>query len=96
MDGWWTIFRSGMWKLNYLLSGEVRKRYYDDMLPLLRQTMDEVMGDTEYYNLAYIGTKPNARGKGYAKRLIQDMADKVFSLFYCHSGETAPTAPELD
>lgn len=77
MDDWWTIFRSGMWRLYYQLGAEGRKRYYEDVLPLLHETMDEVMGDREYYYLAYIGTKPSARGKGYAKKLIMDMATKV-------------------
>ncbi|KAL7916030.1 hypothetical protein GGI35DRAFT_16168 [Trichoderma velutinum] len=77
MDDWWTIFRSGMWRLYYQLGSEGRKRYYEDVLPLLHDTMDEVMGDREYYYLAYIGTKPSARGKGYAKKLIMDMAAKA-------------------
>ncbi|KAH0531957.1 hypothetical protein TsFJ059_000715 [Trichoderma semiorbis] len=77
MDDWWTIFRSGMWRLYYQLGSEGRKRYYEDVLPLLHETMDEVMGDREYYYLAYIGTKPSARGKGYAKKLIMDMAAKA-------------------
>ncbi|KAH6607526.1 hypothetical protein Trco_003839 [Trichoderma cornu-damae] len=77
MDDWWTIFRSGMWRLYYQLGSESRKRYYEDVLPLLHETMDEVMGKREYYYLAYIGTKPSARGKGYAKKLILDIVAKA-------------------
>lgn len=79
MDDWWTIFRSGMWRLYYQLSPEGRKRYYDEMIPLLHHTKQEVMGerDDDCYYLVYIGTKPNARGRGYAGRLILEMIVKV-------------------
>ncbi|KAK5998567.1 putative N-acetyltransferase [Cladobotryum mycophilum] len=77
LDGWWTLFRSGMWRLYYQLSPEGRRRVFDDVFPLLHDTMEEVMDDREFYYLAYIGTKPNARGKGYAKKLIEDMNEKA-------------------
>lgn len=35
MDDWWTIFRSGMWKLKFKLSSEGRKRWFDEFLPKL-------------------------------------------------------------
>ncbi|KAK6705786.1 hypothetical protein SNK05_009665 [Fusarium graminearum] len=79
MDDWWTSIRSGMWKLNYQLSAEGRRRYYDEMLPVLDQTKVEVMGqrDKDSYYLVYIGTKPNAQGRGYAGKLIRDMVAKA-------------------
>lgn len=79
MDDWWTVLRSGMWRLYYQLSAEGRKRYYDEMLPVLHHTKEEVMGerDDDCYYLVYIGTKPNARGRGYASKLLMDMMDKV-------------------
>ncbi|KAF4981991.1 hypothetical protein FZEAL_2301 [Fusarium zealandicum] len=79
MDDWWTALRSGMWRLYYQLSTEGRRRYYDEMLPVLDQTKQEVMGerDKDCYYLVYIGTKPNARGKGYAGKLIRDMVTKA-------------------
>lgn len=79
MDDWWTSIRSGMWKLNYQLSAEGRRRYYDEMLPILDQTKVEVMGqrDKDSYYLVYIGTKPNAQGRGYAGKLIRDMVAKA-------------------
>ncbi|KAJ2892791.1 putative gcn5-related n-acetyltransferase-like protein [Zalerion maritima] len=79
MDDWWTIMRSGMWKLYYQLSSEGRRRYYDEMLPLLHRTKQEIMGDRDddCYYLVYIGTKPRCRGQGYGKRLINDMLDKA-------------------
>lgn len=79
MDDWWTSLRSGMWKLYYQLSAEGRRRYYDEMLPVLDQTKEDIMGERneECYYLVYIGTKPNAQGRGYAGKLIRDMVAKV-------------------
>ncbi|KAF5027792.1 hypothetical protein F66182_91 [Fusarium sp. NRRL 66182] len=79
MDDWWTVLRSGMWRLYYQLSAEGRRRYYDEMLPVLNQTKEEVMGerDRDCYYLVYIGTKPNAQGKGYAGKLIRNMVAKA-------------------
>lgn len=79
MDDWWTSLRSGMWKLYYQLSAEGRRRYYDEMLPVLDQTKEDIMGERneECYYLVYIGTKPNAQGRGYAGKLIRDMVAKA-------------------
>lgn len=79
MDGWWTTLRSGMWRLYYQLSAEGRRRYYDELMPLLHDTKLDVMGerDNDCYYLVYLGTKPSARGRGYARALIEDMAIKV-------------------
>ncbi|KAI1058819.1 hypothetical protein NW752_006543 [Fusarium irregulare] len=77
MDDWWTSIRSGLWKLSYQLSAEGRRRYYDEMLPVLDQTKLEVMGERDHYYLVYIGTKPNAQGRGYAGKLIRDMVAKA-------------------
>jgi GNAT superfamily N-acetyltransferase len=78
-DDWWTMLRSGMWRLYYQLSAEGRNRYYNELIPVLHHTKEEVMGerDNDCYYLVYIGTKPNARGKGYASKLILDMMAKV-------------------
>jgi ribosomal protein S18 acetylase RimI-like enzyme len=45
--------------------------------------MDEVMGDrvNDCYYLVYIGTKPSARGRGYASKLMRDMIAKVLPTF---------------
>lgn len=83
MDDWWTLLRSGQWRLWYQLSAEGRQRYYNEMLPLLHHTKAEVLGehDDNAYYLVYLGTKPHARGRGYARKLIQTMIDRVcFSL----------------
>lgn len=75
------MLRSGMLKLYFQLPQEGRRRYYKEMLPLLTRTKQEVMGDRDddCYYLVYIGTKPHARGKGYAGKLLRHMMRKV-----CH------------
>lgn len=82
MDDWWTILRSGMWRLYFQLSAEGKKRYYEELLPLLHNTKKEVLGerDSEAYYLVYLGTKPNGRGRGYARKLIEHMTQKVVML----------------
>lgn len=79
MDDWWTVLRSGMWRLYFQLSTEGRARYYDELLPLLHHTKAEVLGerDDNAYYLVYLGTKPHARGRGYARKLLQAMIDRV-------------------
>lgn len=49
------------------------------MLPLLTKTKTDVMRekDDDSYYLVYIGTKPNARSRGYATKLLQHMIRKV-------------------
>lgn len=78
-DGWWTVLRSGLWRMYYTLSAEGRRRYFDELLPLLHRTKVEVMGprDADCYYLVYLGTKPKARGRGYARKLIEDMVRVV-------------------
>ncbi|KAG4443204.1 hypothetical protein IFR05_001346 [Cadophora sp. M221] len=75
MDDLWTILRSGMWRLWYKLSSEGKTRFYDEFLPLLHDTKHSVMGarDDDSYYLVYLGSKPSARGKGYARKLIEHM-----------------------
>jgi hypothetical protein len=79
MDDWWTILRSGMWRLLYKLSSEGKTRFYQEFLPLLHDTKHQVMGarDDDSYYLVYLGSKKSARGKGYAKKLIEHMTAQV-------------------
>lgn len=46
---------------------------------MLHDTLGEVMGERSHdcYYLVYIGTKPSARGRGYASKLMKDMIMKV-------------------
>lgn len=97
MDDLLTIFRSGMWRLNYQLSPEGKKRFFTEFLPLLHDTKSYVMGarDDESWYLVYIGTKPSARGKGYAKKLIThvtDMCDREGRACYLESSNPANPA----
>ncbi|KAK4126125.1 hypothetical protein N657DRAFT_294085 [Parathielavia appendiculata] len=75
LDGWWTQLRSGMWRLYFQLSPEGKKRYFQEILPLLHDTKADVLGDRDddAWYLVYLGTKPNSQGRGYAARLLQDM-----------------------
>jgi ribosomal protein S18 acetylase RimI-like enzyme len=73
IDDWWTILRSGIWRLLFKLSREGWIRFYKEFLPLLHDTKQRVLRerDGKSYYLVYLGTKPSARGKGYAKKLIE-------------------------
>lgn len=73
MDDYMTIFRSGMWRLNYRLSTEGKRRFFNEFLPLLHDTMHATLGDreNEAWYLVYIGTRPSGRGKGHARKLIE-------------------------
>lgn len=79
MDDFCTIIRSGMWRLNYKLSKEGKKRFFDEFLPLLHDTKHDVMGDRDdkSWYLVYIGTKKEARGKGLARKLIEYVTNIV-------------------
>lgn len=79
MDDWLTILRSGMWRLQFKLSAEGRKRFFDEFLPLLHDAKEEVMGDrdSDSWYLVYIGTKVASRGKGYARKLIEQVTNRL-------------------
>lgn len=76
MDDLLTIFRSGMWRLNYKLSAEGKKRFFNEFLPLLHDVKASVLGprDDQAWYLVYIGCRPSARGKGYARKLIDHIS----------------------
>jgi len=73
IDDWFTILRSGMWRLGWKLSKEGRIRFFDEFLPLLAHSKQEVLGERNRnsWYLNYIGTKAEARGRGYARKLIE-------------------------
>ena len=81
IDDWLTSFRSGMWRLEYgwKFSPEAHTRYFKEFVPLLHRTKHEVLGprEDESWYLVYIGTKPESRGKGYAKALIEAVTREV-------------------
>lgn len=82
MDDRMTMFRSGMWTLNLKLSRDGRRRFHTEFLPLLHHTKSEVLRDldNDSWYLVYIGTKPGAQGRGYARRLIEYVTEQVSDL----------------
>ena len=90
MDDFVTIFRSGMWRLNYKLSAEGKQRFFSEFLPLLHESKHSALGgrDSDSWYLVYIGCRPSARGKGYARKLIDHvtcMADREGRACYLES-----------
>jgi ribosomal protein S18 acetylase RimI-like enzyme len=79
MDDLWTIFRSGMWRLNYRLSAEGKRRFFNEFLPLLHDAKHATMGDRDddSWYLVYIGTKPSGRGKGHCRKLIEHVTKQA-------------------
>lgn len=79
MDDWYTMLRSGMWRLHFQLSSEGKKRFFDEFLPLLHSTKQEVMADrdAECWYLVYLGTKLASRQKGYARKLVEHITRRV-------------------
>src|SRR4051812_36343423 len=79
MDDMWTILRSGMWRLNYRLSSEGKRRFFNEFLPLLHDVKHGVLGerDDESWYLVYLGTRPSAQGKGYARKLIEHVTKQA-------------------
>ncbi|KAI9652728.1 MAG: hypothetical protein M1831_006621 [Alyxoria varia] len=78
IDSLITFLFSGLWRLYYKLSREGRQRFFREFCPLLHDTKHEVLGaihDPQSYYLVYVGTKPSARGKGYAGKLIKATTD---------------------
>lgn len=79
MDDWLTIFRSGMWRLQYKLSREGKMRFFNEFLPLLHEAKTAALGprDNEAWYLVYIGTRSDSRGKGYCRKLIEHVTKQV-------------------
>ena len=98
MDDWLTILRSGLWRLKYKLSSEGKARFFDEFLPLLHKTKHEVLGDRdeETWYLVYIGTKEESRGKGLARRLIENVTQKVCWVLAQGSAQSANMIKQLD
>ena len=94
MDDFLTILRSGMWRLNYRLSTEGKRRFFTEFLPLLHDTKYATLGDrddTSWY-LVYIGTRPSGRGKGHARKLLEHVtmqADREGRPVYLESSNEA-------
>ena len=94
IDDWITILRSGMWRMQFSLSTEGKERFFNEFLPLLSKSKAEVLGDRDHHSwyLNYIGTKASARGKGYARKLIEHVTRLVIStsLRFVHHPDMVP------
>ena len=79
MDDLLTICRSGLWRLNWQLCKEGRKRFFDEFFPLLHDTKAQVLAerDESSWYLVYIGTRPSGRGKGYARKVIEHVTKRA-------------------
>jgi predicted acetyltransferase len=93
MDDYLTICRSGLWRLNYRLSAEGKRRFFNEFFPLLHDTMHATLGDRELdtWYLVYLGTKPSGRGKGHARKLIEHVtkvADREGKACYLESSNS--------
>jgi ribosomal protein S18 acetylase RimI-like enzyme len=97
-DDTYTIFRSGMWRLNYQLSREGRARFFDEFMPLLHDTKAKVLGerDDKSWYLVYLGTREAARGRGYARRLIEFVERMVSPRRGARSGPKPLTSLQAD
>lgn len=76
LKGWWPWLRSGQWRLSFRLGTESKHRYFDELGPKLTAARLQVLGPElertlDYWYLMYIGTVPSARGKGYARALVE-------------------------
>ncbi|ODV96738.1 hypothetical protein PACTADRAFT_1323 [Pachysolen tannophilus NRRL Y-2460] len=72
-SGFWDRVYSGNFKRELLANQICRRRVFEEQFPLLDDTKDEVLGDQSSiaWYLADIGTTPNARGKGCARKLLE-------------------------
>lgn len=92
MDDIMTIFKSGMWRLYYKFSNEGRKRFFNEFFPLLNSTKYSLSikfanwfcratvlaeREAQSWYLVYLGTRLNARGKGYARKLVEHVTAQV-------------------
>ncbi|KAH7115942.1 hypothetical protein B0J11DRAFT_443322 [Dendryphion nanum] len=80
----------GMWRLNYRLSAEGKRRFFNEFLPLLHDTKHSTLGerDDDSWYLVYIGTRPSGRGKGHCRTLVEHVtrqADRDGRLCYLES-----------
>lgn len=79
MDDYYTMFRSGMWRLRYKLTTEGATRFFQEFLPKLHEAKSTALGidDENSWYLVYIGTRPGSQKKGYAKALIEMVTNHV-------------------
>ncbi len=74
---WITSLRSGEWKLLFKLGKEGRRIIFDEYESVLENVKLDILKDRDEnsWYLTYIGTLPCARGKGFARKLINTVTD---------------------
>ncbi|EPY50112.1 hypothetical protein SPOG_03580 [Schizosaccharomyces cryophilus OY26] len=77
IDDWYTVLRSGLWRLFYKLGAENRHRFFNELIPLHNRVMPEAMKDRidNFWYLMFVGVKANSRGKGYLRKLLKPILD---------------------
>ena len=91
-DSFATLLRSGMWKLHFQLSRIGRDRWFNYFFPELHHVKHHTLQerDDDSWYLVYLGTRPEARRKGYARRVLEDImtrADREGRAVYLESSK---------
>ena len=81
MDGLKARLRGGMqkWNLGKKLSPEGSTRFFSEFLPRLHDVKHDVLRehDNNSWYLVYVGTRPQSRRRGYARKLIEHTLKEV-------------------
>lgn len=81
-SNYWKMVKSGYLKIAWLANKECRRRVFQEQYPLLTKCKQQVLGslDDEAWYLSDIGTTPNARGKGCARKLLEYVYDNYIDI----------------
>lgn len=80
--------RSGMWRLNYLFGPETKHRFFNEFVASSSAEKKRILNGRDIWYLMYLGTRPEARGKGHSRTLIQFVtaqADATKTALYLES-----------
>jgi len=91
-DSFSTTLRSGIWKLHFTMSKIGRERWFNYFMPELHHIKHDTLGDRDdnSWYLVYLGTRPEARRKGYARAVIEYVttrADREGQAVYLESSK---------
>ena len=96
MDGFRARLLGGMqrWNLGTKLSAEGYKRFFSEFLPKLHTTKHHILqqNDEKSWYLVYVGTRPQSRKRGYARKLVEHTLKDVS----CSSERHSRSAPGAD
>lgn len=71
-----TMARSGYLRFSWLTGAEGRQRVFNELFPLLHNTQHEIVGDVPTYTLVYVGSTPEAQGKGNLRAMFEFMFEE--------------------